>query len=64
VDYQILASMGVIRTPEDVAKIVSGFLFAVGVVAVVMLLMLAKRKRVKNELAYLLNLQRQLAESS
>jgi len=64
VDYQILASMGVIRTPEDVAKIVSGFLFAVGVVTVVMLLMLSKRKRVKNELAYLLNLQRQLEESS
>lgn len=63
VDYQILASKGVIRTPEDVAKIVSGFLFAVGVVTVVMLLMLAKRKRVKNELAYLLNLQRQLEEN-
>jgi uncharacterized membrane protein (DUF485 family) len=60
VDYQILASYGVIRTSEDVAKIAFGYLFAVGVVAVVMLLTLAKRKKVKDELAYLLNLQRQL----
>ena len=58
--YQILASSGAIKTTEDVAKIVYGFLFAVGVVTVVLLLMVATRKKVKDELAYLLNLQRQL----
>ena len=58
VDYQILANYGVIRTAEDVAKIVAGFLFAIGVVGVVMLLMVSKRKKVKDELAYLLELQR------
>jgi len=35
----------------------------VGVVAVVLLLMAATRKKVKAELAYLLNLQRQLEEN-
>jgi hypothetical protein len=62
VDYQILASYSVVRTRADVAKIAGGFLFAIGVVGVVMLLMIATRIRVKAELAYLLNLQRQLEE--
>jgi len=63
VDYQILASYGVVRTREDIAKIAGGFLFAVGVVGVVLLLMVATRQRVKAELAYLLNLQRQLEDN-
>jgi hypothetical protein len=62
VDYQILASYSVVRTRADVAKIAGGFLLAIGVVGVVMLLMIATRIRVKAELAYLLNLQRQLEE--
>jgi len=62
VDYQILASYSVVRTRADVAKIASGFLLAIGVVGVVMLMVIATRIRVKAELAYLLNLQRQLEE--
>ena len=62
VDYQILASYNVVRTRADVAKIAGGFLFAIGIVGVVMLLMIATRIRVKAELAYLLNLQHQLEE--
>jgi hypothetical protein len=62
VDYQILASYGVLRTTGDLKKVAAGFLFAIGVVGVVMLLMLATRKKVKQELDYLLNLQRQLEE--
>jgi hypothetical protein len=60
--YQVLASAGALRTTEDYLTMVGSFLFAAAIVAVVLLRQSGKRKKTEEELAYLLNLQRQLKD--
>jgi hypothetical protein len=60
--YQLLASGGALRTTEDYLAMVGSFLFATAVVLVVLKLSSGKRRKTEEELAYLLNLQRQLKD--
>lgn len=60
--YQVLADSGALRTARDYAIMAGSFLYAAGIVGIVLLLMRAKRKKVQAELAYLLDLQRKLTD--
>ena len=60
--YQILASSGALRTTRDYWITAAAFLYAIVIVSVVLLLQAVKRKTTEKELAYLLNLQRQLQD--
>jgi ABC-type multidrug transport system permease subunit len=60
VNYLIIASYSVLKTPRDYAYMFGGFAYAAAVVGVVAWLMSKKGKKVQAELAYLMNLERQL----
>jgi hypothetical protein len=60
VDYQILASAGVLRTRADYMTVAGAFLFTMAITFCVMLIQAGKRKKAAAELEYLLDLQRKL----
>jgi hypothetical protein len=60
--YQVLADSGALRIARDYAIMAGSFLYAAGIVGIVLWLMRAKRKKVEAELAYLLDLQRKLTD--
>jgi hypothetical protein len=60
VDYSVLASSGALRTTKDYLIMTAAFVFTIAIVSVILIIQVRKQKNTEKELAFLLNLQRQL----